>query len=168
MDVGPVLKILAKPLGVVALGGVIHLLVDRHVKLAKHARPVGVLVQLRKSFGKICDLFENDDVAFDRRLEIWPLHLDGDLLAGVQTGTVDLAERGGGDRFEVKLGVDLVDLAAQLVLDTRKRDVIRKRRNAVDQRTELLYERQRQKVGPRTHRLADLDKRRPELDQFVL
>ena len=102
MNVGPVLKIFAKPFGVAAFGDVIHFFVDRHVKFAKHAGPVGIFVELRKTFGEFRDLFQDDDVAFDRRVEIRPLDLNRDLFAGVQPCTINLAERCGGDRFELK------------------------------------------------------------------
>src|SRR5436190_647376 len=45
------------------------------------------------------------------------LHLDGHLLAGLQAGAVDLAERGGGEGAGGELGEDLVGGAAELVVD---------------------------------------------------
>ena len=80
MDVVPVLKALAKPLGVAALGGVIHLFVDGLVELTQHSRPVGVLVKLRIAFGKVCDAFEDLEIALDSGFEIWPLNLDRNLF----------------------------------------------------------------------------------------
>ena len=166
VNIRPILKTLAKTLGIFSLGDVIHFLMDRYVKFAQHSGPVGIFVELRETFGKFRDLFENDNVAFDRRFEIGPLDLDGDLLAGMKSPAIDLAKRCGGDGFEFEFGVNLVDLAAQLVFDPGKGNIIRKRRHAVDQCPKFLDKRQGQKVGPRTHRLADLDKRRPQLDQL--
>src|SRR5687768_2515899 len=59
VDVRPVLEILAKAFGVVTLGRVVHLLVDRLVEFAEHARPIRVLVELREALGKIRDLVED-------------------------------------------------------------------------------------------------------------
>src|SRR5687768_16026818 len=167
VDVVPILEIFAKQLGISSLGGVIHLFVDRRVELTEHPRPIGVFIKLRKALGKFRDLFQDHDVAADRRFEIWTLNFYRNLFTAVQTGAIDLAERSGGDRFEFELGIDLRDLAAQLTLDDRKRNIVRKRRNLVDQGSKFFDKRQRQQIGPRAHRLAHFDKRRAESYEFI-
>ncbi len=82
--------------------------------------------------------------------------------------TINLAERRGGNRVKLEFGIDLVDLSTQFFLDPRKRDIIRKRRDLILQFAKRFHKRQRQKIGTRSHRLSDLDKRRPKLDQLVL
>ena len=52
------------------------------------------------------------------------------------------------------------------MFDDRESNIIRERRNLIDQRSQFPHKRQRQKVGARAHRLADLDKCRPEFYEF--
>jgi len=54
------------------------------------------------------------------------------------------------------------------MFDSRKSDVIWERRNLINESSKFNDERQRQKVRTCRHGLADLDKRRPELNEFVL
>ena len=92
-------EILSKAFGVVTLCRVIHLFVDRLVELTQHARPIGVLIELRKAFGEVCDFVEDLEIALDRRLEIRPLHFYGNLFPAMQTCPIHLTERCCRDRF---------------------------------------------------------------------
>ena len=80
--------------------------------------------------------------------EIRPLHLDRDLFAGVQTGPINLPERCGGDRLELKFGVNLVDLSPELVLDSRECNLVIGNGGTLSAASpSSIDERQRQKVG---------------------
>ena len=92
VDIRPVFKTFMEPLGISTLGGVVHFLMNGHIKLSQHPGPIGVFVQLREPLGKLGDLFENDYVTLDRRFEIGPLYLNGDLFAGMKPGSIDLSE----------------------------------------------------------------------------
>ena len=50
---------------------------------------------------------------------------------------INLAERRGGDRLELKLGVNLVDLSSEFLLDPCESDLVRKRRNLIDKSSEF-------------------------------
>src|SRR5687767_11520091 len=172
MDVGdvhvrPVLEALAEPFRFPTLGGVIHLLVDGVVKFAQHSGPVGVLVELWKSLGEVRYLFEDLKIALNGRFEVGPLHLYRHLFTRMKPCTVDLAKRSRGDRLEFELLVYVVDLAAEFLLDSREGHLVREGRDIVLQLAEGDDERKRQEVCPRPHRLADLNERGAELDQFI-
>src|SRR4051812_2991870 len=94
--VSPVLEIIAEALSIASLGRIIHLLMDRLVELSEHPGPVGVLIELRKLLGEFRYFLENDDVALDRRLKVWPLDLDGNLFTPLEPCAVDLAKGSGG------------------------------------------------------------------------
>src|SRR5437764_173799 len=108
VDVRPVFEILAKPLGVAAFGDVVHFFMNRLIELAKHSRPIGIFIQLRKAFGESRDFLQYLKVALDRGLEIRPLNLYGNLFAGEESGSVNLPERCRGDRLYLKFLVYLV------------------------------------------------------------
>src|SRR5262249_46134967 len=138
------------------------------VELAKHPGPISVFVQLRKPLGKAGDPFENNDVALDHRFEIRTLYFYSNLFTRVQPSAIDLPERCCGDRLKLEFAVNFADLSSEFVFDDRKRNIVRKCRNLIDQGAKLFYKWQRQQIGSRAHRLANFYKRRPELDKLFL
>ena len=74
-------------------------------------------------------LVEEPEVGFDLLRRARPLHLDGDRVPVRQDGSVDLADRRGGDRDRVELDEEALDRLAELLLD-HALDVLVRRRGA--------------------------------------
>jgi hypothetical protein len=77
--------------------------VDRLVELAKHPRPIGVLIQLRKALGEIRDLVEDLEITFDRRFEIRTLNFYRDFFPCEKTRSINLTERRRGNWLELEI-----------------------------------------------------------------
>src|SRR5262245_38749316 len=86
----------------------------------------------------------------------------------MKTSSVDLAERSGSDRVNLKFRINFVYFFAQLMLDPGKGDLILKRRHLINESSQLGHKRQRQKIGTCAHRLAYLDKGRSEAYELFL
>src|SRR6266508_2272258 len=84
----------------------------------------------------------------------------------MQSRAIDLSERRGGYRLRTDFGVKLVYRPPQFALDDPHRFVTRERRHAVLQLAQLFDIGQRQQVGARRNRLADLDEGRAEFQQL--
>ncbi|MNZ70471.1 hypothetical protein D3C78_888100 [compost metagenome] len=117
------------------------------------------------AFGEAGDDEQPGDVGADHRLEVRANHLDHHFLAGLQLRGVDLGDRGGGQRFALEAGEDLLDLGAQLFLDARHGEFRRERRNIVLQVCQFVGDIVRQQVTAGGEDLAELDEDRPEVFQ---
>src|SRR5207342_847063 len=66
-----------------------------------HGGDVDELAQAGPVLGLARDQLEEPEVAHDRHARSAPLHLDDDLLAGLESGDVHLSDRPGGERLRL-------------------------------------------------------------------
>src|SRR5207248_8946141 len=118
------------------------------------------LVHLRKAAHELSQVVQDGDVEADDLRETWALNFDGDLFARVQSRAIDLAERGGGNRFGINLRVSLLRTSAKLFFDARKCLRSRKGRHLILQLDEFFDVREREQVAARAERLTDFNERR--------
>src|SRR5690606_34566386 len=71
------------------------------------------------------------EIRLNRLLDVRTLNFYRDLFARFQPGKMDMRERGSGDRLFVKLGEDLLDLAAEFLARDRTHRFERMRPNRV-------------------------------------
>ena len=101
-------------------------------------------------------------VPLDRPGDVGALDLDDDLLPADEAGDVHLGDRGGGERRLVERDEDLVETAAEILLDGAADVIERLRRHLVAAALELADELGRKDAFARRDDLAELDERRPE------
>src|SRR5262249_54381924 len=109
---------------------------------------------------------QQGQVKVDYVFEAGALNFDRHGLARMQSRAIDLSERRGGYRLRTDFRVKLVERPPQFALDDPHRFVMLERRHAVLQFTQLFDVGQRQQVGARRNRLADLDEGRAEFQQL--
>ncbi len=98
----------------------------------------------------------------DEAVDVGALHLDDDVLARAQPGTVHLGDRGGGDGSDIEGLEHLAERSPEIGLDGRPDDVERLRRHLVAAALELVDELGWEQALTRRDDLAELDERRSE------
>ncbi len=101
--------------------------------------------------------------ALEILLDIGAEHLDRDQPPVGRVGAVDLGDRGGADRLRVDVGENLLERLLQPLLDRPPHRLERGRRKAVLEQLQVARRLDSDEVGPGRQRLAELDRRRPEL-----
>src|SRR6185503_10176119 len=99
------------------------------------------------------------------RLQVRTLNFNCDFLTSVQPRTINLSERSRRDRLGIDFLVRFVQTAPQLRFNDRESLRGRKRRHLVLQLRQLFHVLERQQIGTRAERLADLDERWSKVDQ---
>ena len=85
------------------------------------------------------------------------LHLDGDALAAVQGGAVDLADRGGCERLGLEALEDPLGDVTQLRRDDRSHFIVGERLHLVEEPEELVAVSRREEVQSHREHLSELD-----------
>ena len=115
------------------------------------------LPDCRPALREVREECERSEIALHDRLDARPLHLDHDLLAGVQPRAVGLAHGRRGQRLPVELREHGLDLAADLGLDGRLDQLDGLGGHPILQLGELRTDLGREQVHPCRGDLAQLD-----------
>ena len=150
----------------VALHPVVQLATDRSRELVDERDEVDERQPVDAILEHARELIQQLDVGVDLAFGIRTLHLDDDLVAARQPGTVDLADRGRRDRLFVELE-DLLDGEAELRLNDTTDVDEGLRPGAILKPAQLLDDVGRHDVRTGREQLPELDERRSELVEHV-
>ena len=150
-------------LGVAPLEPVVELLADRACEFVHELAHVDEVERPDALLGDTRRLVEETEVGLDLLRRARSLHLDGDDVAVREHRTVDLADRGRGQRLAVEFEEETLDRLAELLADDALDLFVRERAHVVLEPAQLGDDVRRQHVGPHREELAELDEGRAEL-----
>ena len=156
-------EVLAQRVRVSRLLAVVELLPDRARELVDQLANVQEVECAHPLLRDARRLVEQRQVGLDLAGRAGALHLDGDDLAVRQHGTMNLADRGGGDGLAVELDEQSLEGVTKVFLDDALDVLVRERPHVVLEAAQLGDDVGRQHVRPHRQELPELDERRAEL-----